>query len=309
MNDNRIQVCAYCGFSQISEELSERCPVCNGLQDSLSRQATQNAMGPWFVRDEHHPFRPGCSYETLVRQIDKGKVTEQSIIRGPTTNQFWQLATRVPSVAHLLGVCYSCGSRVSQQEVACPLCEVLFTPCDNRLSLGLAPIRDLEVMINAQVSTMSINQQASLASVGHDRLNAGFQSTVAGDKSLKDFNADMESDFMKLAGDENYDVDVKLNLTEAIVNQISTELREQDNTVNPMALHSPIITTDRNGKVLENSGSKGIGGNNITVGAGRDNSQISSQIKWLGRWVISLVVLNILAVIMVLVIYVFWVTK
>src|SRR5881394_2638955 len=57
-----LTVCPYCGHNSFN---NARCDQCKGLLDPLSRQASQNAMGPWFIRDEAAPFRPGCSYETL----------------------------------------------------------------------------------------------------------------------------------------------------------------------------------------------------------------------------------------------------
>jgi len=74
-------LCPYCG--NISAD-PRRCDRCSGYFDPLSRQATQNAMGPWYIRDLTAPFRPGCSYETLRDLIRRGKITRESIIRGPT---------------------------------------------------------------------------------------------------------------------------------------------------------------------------------------------------------------------------------
>ncbi|MEZ6317858.1 MAG: hypothetical protein R3B49_03745 [Phycisphaerales bacterium] len=85
-----------------------RCDRCGGRFDPLSRQATQNAMGPWTFLDPACPTRPGCSYETLRTLVEQAIVKRDAVIRGPSTRQFWMLATRVPGVAHLFGVCHSC---------------------------------------------------------------------------------------------------------------------------------------------------------------------------------------------------------
>ena len=85
----KVLICPYCGETQTT---AERCRGCGGLFEPLSRQATHNAMGPWFVRDPGKPFHPGCNYETLIRMIDRGQVTKYSIVRGPTTKQFWTVA-------------------------------------------------------------------------------------------------------------------------------------------------------------------------------------------------------------------------
>ncbi len=136
----RAIVCPYCGA--ISGNTS-RCDACSGRFDPLSRQATQNAMGPWHVRDERNPNLPGCSYDTLVSRINQGKVTVSSVVRGPTTRQFWMLAKRVPGAAHLLGFCHACQARVDPEQYACTKCGAVFQVDRDRQHLGLGPARML----------------------------------------------------------------------------------------------------------------------------------------------------------------------
>ncbi|QOJ00769.1 MAG: hypothetical protein HRU70_09790 [Phycisphaeraceae bacterium] len=131
-------VCPYCGGSTPDQP---RCPHCRGLMDPLSRQATQNTMGPWFVRDEASPYRPGCSHSILVQLVARGKIGPDTILRGPTTHQFWMPARRTPGVAHLLGMCHACGVRASPASSSCAGCGVSFKPADDRQALGLGPIR------------------------------------------------------------------------------------------------------------------------------------------------------------------------
>jgi hypothetical protein len=133
-----LSVCPYCGHESPNQS---RCEQCKGLMDPLSRQASQNAMGPWFIRDESAPFRPGCSYETLRALVAKGRVTRRSIIRGPSTRQFWTRASSVPGVAHLLGECHACHTSVTADFARCPACAAEFDCSMDRQSLGLAPIR------------------------------------------------------------------------------------------------------------------------------------------------------------------------
>jgi hypothetical protein len=140
MSKTKILICPYCGETQAA---GERCRGCGGLFEPLSRQATHNAMGPWFVRDPGKPFHPGCSYETLVRMIDRGQITRTSIIRGPTTKQFWTVARRVPGVAHLLGYCHSCDARVDPGDHGCHACGVTFGAYLDRNYLGLPEVRPL----------------------------------------------------------------------------------------------------------------------------------------------------------------------
>ncbi len=134
----RAVVCPYCGT--VSGD-TIKCDRCGGRFDPLSRQATQNAMGPWRMRDEAVPSRPGCNYETLRKLVDGGRVTRSSVIAGPTTRQFWMLAGRVPGVAHLLGVCHSCQAEVEREQYACTRCGAVFEVDKDRQHLGLGPAR------------------------------------------------------------------------------------------------------------------------------------------------------------------------
>lgn len=134
----RLTICPYCGAR--TRSLS-RCEACRGLFDPLSRQATQNAMGPWFLRDETQPHRPGCSYETLVRLVDRGQIRPETVIRGPSTLQFWTLARWCPGVAHLMGTCHSCGSTVDPTDPACARCGAPFRVAGDRQHLGLGEVR------------------------------------------------------------------------------------------------------------------------------------------------------------------------
>jgi predicted RNA-binding Zn-ribbon protein involved in translation (DUF1610 family) len=133
-------LCPYCG--EVSAD-PRRCEVCRGFFDPLSRQATQNAMGPWFIRDGESPFRPGCSIETLRDLIRRGKVTRDTIIRGPGTKQFWNFAGRTPSIANLLGLCHNCRATAKPDDYSCKSCGAVFSPDPDRQHLGLAPVHIL----------------------------------------------------------------------------------------------------------------------------------------------------------------------
>jgi hypothetical protein len=140
MAKTKVLICPYCGQTQPA---GERCRGCGGLFEPLSRQATHNAMGPWFVRDARRPFQPGCSYETLVQLLERGQVNKYSIIRGPTTRQFWTVARRVPGVAHLLGYCHDCDASVDPGDHGCHACGVPFGAYLDRNFLGLPEIQPL----------------------------------------------------------------------------------------------------------------------------------------------------------------------
>lgn len=116
-------LCPYCGHLQPSRH---QCAACGGLLDLLSQKATQIDMGPWFIRDAKQPYRPGCSYEVIQRLAKAGRIEGNTILRGPTTYQYWTLARRIPGVAHLVGFCHRCSARVNPTEARCTSCGVVF---------------------------------------------------------------------------------------------------------------------------------------------------------------------------------------
>lgn len=141
MTKTQVVICPYCGETQPAA--NERCRACRGIFEPLSRQATHNAMGPWYIHDRTRPHQPGCSYETLAQLIERELVTRYSILRGPTTKQFWTVAKRVPGVAHLLGYCHACDARVDAADHGCPSCGVSFGAYLDRNYLGLPDVRPL----------------------------------------------------------------------------------------------------------------------------------------------------------------------
>ncbi|USN98200.1 MAG: hypothetical protein H6810_08410 [Phycisphaeraceae bacterium] len=133
-------VCPYCGEPQLRPN---RCERCGAHTDPLSRQATQNEMGPWSIRDEAHPFRPGCRLETLERWARTGRIGPDTVVRGPTTNQHWTRAVRVPGLARILGSCHACLAPVEPDEVICRACGASLEAVRDRQHLGLSPVRPL----------------------------------------------------------------------------------------------------------------------------------------------------------------------
>jgi len=97
-------------------------------------------MGPWFVRDPARPFLPGCDYQTIREWIQSGRVGPDTVIRGPTTHQFWMLARRTPSIANLFGECHNCRAAVKPEDYLCARCGAVFAPDTDRQHLGLAPV-------------------------------------------------------------------------------------------------------------------------------------------------------------------------
>ncbi len=131
---NKMILCPYCGRLQPQ---APRCVDCGGLFEPLSRDATQLAMGPWFIRDKAMPFRPGCSYEVIRKMAAAGRIHSRTILRGPTTRQFWSIARNVPGVAHLIGYCHDCGAAADPGDACCEACGAVFPEPGERNELGL----------------------------------------------------------------------------------------------------------------------------------------------------------------------------
>ena len=145
--------CPYCGEPQ-AVGVAE-CGACGGLFEPLSRQASQNQMGPWFIRDPEMPFMPGCSYATIKKMIARGRVTPETVLRGPTGRQFWMLAGETPGIAHLLGRCHACKEPVEPSAYSCDQCGAVFPSPDDRQRLGLGEVRLLPGQAPATVVARS----------------------------------------------------------------------------------------------------------------------------------------------------------
>ena len=133
-DEPQLILCPYCGHTQTQ---GDRCTECGGLFEPLSRKATQITMGPWYVRDRKRPYHPGCSYEVMKKRIAAGSVKPNSIVRGPTTHQYWSLARNTPGIAHRVGYCHECRGHVKPEDTQCPHCGVAFTEPNERDQLGL----------------------------------------------------------------------------------------------------------------------------------------------------------------------------
>lgn len=98
-------------------------------------------MGPWFIRDASNPFRPGCNFQTLRALVERGRVVGETVIRGPTTGQFWRAAAGVPGVANVLGACHACRAKTSPGDRMCGACGASFDVPEDRQQLGIGPVR------------------------------------------------------------------------------------------------------------------------------------------------------------------------
>lgn len=133
-------LCPYCGHASSNRK---ECDRCRGVFEPLSRQASQNAMGPWYIRDETNPFRPGCSYATIRALVARKRIDADTVLRGPSTRQFWLRARNTPGVAHLLGECHACHKAAADTAALCTHCGASFEVEDDRQFLGLAEVRTL----------------------------------------------------------------------------------------------------------------------------------------------------------------------
>lgn len=97
-------------------------------------------MGPWFIRDETNPFLPGFSLSTLRQMVRRGRIAPDTVIKGPSTRQFWSYARNVPGVSHLLGACHVCRAAAKPTDAQCAACGASFEIPDDREHLGLAPV-------------------------------------------------------------------------------------------------------------------------------------------------------------------------
>ena len=150
----KLILCPYCGHAQYG---GERCEACGGLFEPLSRRATQLAMGPWHIRDKNQPFRPGCCYDVVKGMAKAGKIKSTTVMRGPTTRQFWSVARNVPGVAHLVGYCHECGGHVSPSDAKCGECGAIFQEPRERDALGLAYKTDEEAELGQKMLQAEIN--------------------------------------------------------------------------------------------------------------------------------------------------------
>ncbi|MEY5032305.1 MAG: hypothetical protein RL354_1336 [Planctomycetota bacterium] len=131
-------VCPYCGHTQ---EPAPACSACSGCFDEWSLRATQDDMGAWFVRDTRRPHFVGVSYESMAASIRSGDIGMNSIVRGPTTRQFWTIARRAPGLAHLFGRCFSCQAPVREHAALCSACGASPPPVADRNFIGLPSVQ------------------------------------------------------------------------------------------------------------------------------------------------------------------------
>jgi hypothetical protein len=119
-------VCPFCG-SQRDSDVGP-CMHCSLEDTPTTRSATRSKLGPWYVLQSRNPSAPGMNFATLMILVQKGRVTARSVLRGPTTQQFWRHAAKVKGVSREFGLCWNCGGDVAKNARACSTCKRLQEP-------------------------------------------------------------------------------------------------------------------------------------------------------------------------------------
>ncbi|HEY7119241.1 MAG TPA: hypothetical protein VH475_21810 [Tepidisphaeraceae bacterium] len=119
-------VCPFCGTGRETEQ--GPCVHCNLEDTPTTRSATRSKLGPWYVLQSRNPAAPGMNFATLMVLVQKGRVTARSIVRGPTTGQFWRHAAKVKGLSREFGLCWNCGGDVARNARACTACKRLQEP-------------------------------------------------------------------------------------------------------------------------------------------------------------------------------------
>ncbi len=111
--------CPSCG--QLVCRDDDTCQDCGQELDEEMLDRMRACAGPWYVLEHVRPF-PGVRFERLVRQIQRGVLTETSIVRGPTTDHQWQFAVETAGLARYFGRCWECYGEVTLEDLVCQTC-------------------------------------------------------------------------------------------------------------------------------------------------------------------------------------------
>lgn len=111
--------CVSCG--QLIRRTAARCEHCGQLLSGDMIQKMRQHSGPWYVLEHVRPF-PGVSKKRLLIQIERGILTQTTIVRGPSTHHQWRFAAETPGLSKYLGVCWACQATVYADDTTCPVC-------------------------------------------------------------------------------------------------------------------------------------------------------------------------------------------
>jgi hypothetical protein len=128
-NTEGKHVCPFCGAVGLAAEGT--CEHCKMDMTAASRAATKALIGPWYVLQPRLPAIPGITFVRLLGLVKKGRIHPHSVVRGPTTHQFWRFAGQVKGLSREFGICYDCGEELPTDADACPTCSCSQLPPAN----------------------------------------------------------------------------------------------------------------------------------------------------------------------------------
>lgn len=111
--------CVSCGLLVMRDQ--RQCDHCGQDLSDVMLEKMRAHAGPWYVLEHLRPF-PGVSLERIIRQINRGVLTETSIIRGPFTDFQWRFAVETPGICRHFGKCWKCHKDVSSSDLHCQHC-------------------------------------------------------------------------------------------------------------------------------------------------------------------------------------------
>lgn len=82
---------------------------------------TRDPSATWRCVQDGQPMGP-TTLEVLVREIDEGRLSPESLVRGPTHQGPFVPAKEVRGIARFFGVCHACGTRITEKHVFCHMC-------------------------------------------------------------------------------------------------------------------------------------------------------------------------------------------
>ena len=162
MAKQRILVCPICGETQ---QETSTCCACQTALDGEGLLMAEGSIGPWWIRDKQHPFRPGMTYDHIAELAHKGEIERHTLVRGPTTRQLWTVARHVAGIAHLLGRCHRCDAHVDGIDRSCNACNAPFLVYRDRNNLGLdgsEPSKGAVIGLSSFLTDSSIQDTKSI---------------------------------------------------------------------------------------------------------------------------------------------------
>lgn len=105
-----------------------------------------------YVRDGR-PMGP-TTLEVLVREIDEGRLSPESLIRGPTHPGPFAPAKEVRGVSRFFGVCHACGAKITEKHVFCHICGQNVTERNLARPPQSAPSRKRRLLIAAATAAL-----------------------------------------------------------------------------------------------------------------------------------------------------------